>query len=123
MLPNQFTFAIILKACADSLVLELGKAVHANVITSQLDLDVSLWNALIDLYAICRRIDDAFCVFNKMPERDLVSWNAILAGYVQNGYNKKTLDFFRQIQMVELKIDEFTIATIFRICDNLVCIE
>ena len=66
MLPNQFTFAIILKACADSLVLELGKAVHANVITSQLDLDVSLWNALIDLYAICRRIDDAFCVFNKI---------------------------------------------------------
>ncbi|XP_057848024.1 pentatricopeptide repeat-containing protein At2g33680 [Cryptomeria japonica] len=122
-LPNQFTFAIILKACADSLFLELGKVVHANVITSQLDLDVPLWNALIDMYVNCGKIDDAFRVFNRMPERDLVSWNAILAGYVQNGYDKKALDLFRQMQMAELKFDEFTIATVFRICDNLVCIE
>ncbi|KAH6755778.1 hypothetical protein C2S53_009906 [Perilla frutescens var. hirtella] len=49
-------------------------------------VDILIKNSLVSLYANCGLLDQSFTVFSKMDERNVVSWNAILAAYAKNGY-------------------------------------
>ncbi len=43
-------------------------------------------NSLVDMYAKCGSMDDAWRVFNKMPSRDVVTWTAVLGGCALHGH-------------------------------------
>jgi pentatricopeptide repeat protein len=50
--------------------------------------DRSKWhvgNSLVDMYAKCGSIEDAWRVFNKMPSQNVVIWTAILGGCAMHG--------------------------------------
>ncbi|KAH9293984.1 hypothetical protein KI387_040811, partial [Taxus chinensis] len=44
-------------------------------------------------------LDEALILFNKMPQRDVVSWTAIIAGCAQNGHAEKALEIYKQMQL------------------------
>ncbi|MCO5584423.1 hypothetical protein L7F22_038350 [Adiantum nelumboides] len=92
MKPDQATYVSLLNACASLAALEQGLKVHNGIIVSYLECDLFIGNALIDLYAKCGRIKDACKVLDRMWERDVVSWNTILAGYGQHGLGYEALD-------------------------------
>jgi pentatricopeptide repeat protein len=60
--------------------LEEGTCVHQQIIQSGLELDVFVGNSLVDMYAKCGSMEDAWSVFNKMPSGNVVNWTAILGG-------------------------------------------
>jgi pentatricopeptide repeat protein len=80
-------------------------------------------NTLIDLYAKCSDIDDARKVFDTMIVHDLVSWNAMIVGYAQNGQGKNTVELFSQKHQAGMKDDEFTFASMLSACANLSAME
>jgi pentatricopeptide repeat protein len=84
--PNQFTFASILPVCASVRALDQGIQIHQEIDRSGFQCDLFVANALIDMYAKCNRMENARDVFEKMLQRDVVSWTALVAGYAQNGY-------------------------------------
>lgn len=55
----------------------------------------------MDFYARCGDMDSSRRVFDRMLERDLISWNIIVAGYVQNICDYEALMIF-QVLMVEI---------------------
>jgi hypothetical protein len=65
--PNSVTFVGVLNACATVLGLEEGRCVHQEVIQSGLELDVFVGSSLVDMYAKCGSMDNAWRVFNKIP--------------------------------------------------------
>jgi len=65
--PNSVTFVGVLKACASMVVIEEGRCVHQQIIQSGLETDVFVANSLVDIYAKCGSMEDAWGVFNKMP--------------------------------------------------------
>uniref|UniRef100_K4A609 DYW domain-containing protein n=1 Tax=Setaria italica TaxID=4555 RepID=K4A609_SETIT len=83
--PNKYTFPFVLKACSALADLRSGRAVHAHAAAAGLHTDLFVSTALIDLYIRCARFGPAANVFAKMPTRDVVAWNAMLAGYAQHG--------------------------------------
>ncbi|CAN6304137.1 unnamed protein product [Urochloa humidicola] len=83
--PNKYTFPFVLKACSALADLHSGRAVHARAAAAGLHTDLFVSTALIDLYIRCARFGPAANVFAKMPTRDAVAWNAMLAGYAQHG--------------------------------------
>eukprot|EP01018_Ginkgo_biloba_P022532 Gb_14918 [translate_table: standard] len=92
--PNQFTFASVLPACANLATL---KEVHEEIIRCRFECDVFVGSALVDMYAKCGSIENASDVFEKMPKRDIVSWNAMIAGYAQNGHVDEALKLFQEM--------------------------
>ena len=50
------------------------------MIKSQLELDVSK-NVVIDMYAICGRLETAHNLFDNMCDIDVISWNILIIGY------------------------------------------
>ncbi|GAA0183525.1 hypothetical protein LIER_30920 [Lithospermum erythrorhizon] len=54
--------------------------------------NVFAMTSLVNLYAKCGMIDDAYKVFDRMPERDLVCWNTVISGFAQNGMPEMALE-------------------------------
>eukprot|EP01018_Ginkgo_biloba_P002600 Gb_38500 [translate_table: standard] len=92
--PNQFTFASVLPACATLVALEQGMKIHEEIVRNGCQSDLFVANALVDMYGKCGSIEKARDVFDKMPQRDVVSWTAMIAAYAHNGYVDEALELF-----------------------------
>eukprot|EP01018_Ginkgo_biloba_P039317 Gb_36398 [translate_table: standard] len=95
--PNEFTFVSVLPACANLGAIEQGKEIHEEIIRNGFLSNVFVGNALVDMYAKCGSVESARKVFNKMIQRDVVSWNAMITGYAQNGYVDEALKLFQKM--------------------------
>ncbi|KAJ7513567.1 hypothetical protein O6H91_23G004900 [Diphasiastrum complanatum] len=116
MQPNNVTFVLLLKACANLAALEQGKQLHSEIIKRGFQSDVVVGNTLVDMYAKCGCTEDARELFDNMSERDVVSWNAMIAGYAQNGLGKEALALFEQMQGEGTKPDEVTYISVLSAC-------
>ncbi|KAK3002515.1 hypothetical protein RJ639_021675 [Escallonia herrerae] len=88
----RFAYASILRVCAQTGNLELGRMIHGLVLTNGLGVrKVLLANALIQMYSKCGRVGQARLVFDYSQELDGVSWNSVITGYVQSGMNSEMM--------------------------------
>ncbi|KAH9310480.1 hypothetical protein KI387_025515, partial [Taxus chinensis] len=121
--PNSATFASIIPACAKIRASEQGMEIHRRIMESGFLLDVRVANALIDMYTKCGSISKARELFDKMPQRDAISWNAIIAGYSQNGLAEKSLEIFKEMQWSCVEQNSATFASMLPACANLGVLE
>ncbi|KAF6145261.1 hypothetical protein GIB67_041456 [Kingdonia uniflora] len=80
--PSNFTYPFLFKACSSLSGVKQGEMVHTHVVKLGFECDLFVSNSLIDMYCKCLCVESAHWVFNEMLERDEVSWNTIIAGYV-----------------------------------------
>ncbi|KAK6115639.1 hypothetical protein DH2020_007908 [Rehmannia glutinosa] len=76
---------LVLKACASLSMLVFGKVLHSEIVKSGVESDVMVGTSLVDMYGKCHDIVSSRKVFDDMPERNVVSWNAMIGGYMRNG--------------------------------------
>jgi len=114
--PDHFTFSSVLPACATLAALEEGKCMHEDIIRYGLLSDIFVRNALVDMYAKCGSLQDARSLFDKMPERDVVSWSSMIAGYAQNGHFDEALKLFKQMQWTSVKSNSVTFSSVLSGC-------
>ncbi|KAJ0714474.1 putative tetratricopeptide-like helical domain superfamily, DYW domain-containing protein [Helianthus annuus] len=110
--PNKYTYPFALKACSAVRVVELGKMIHERVKSELLDDDVYVCTALVDFYAKCGLLGDARQVFDKMPSRDVVAWNAMIAGSSLHGLYNETIGLVKEMQEVGLRPNSSTVVAI-----------
>nr|AYM00665.1 pentatricopeptide repeat protein [Salvia miltiorrhiza] len=118
LLPDKHTFPFVLKACAHSFDLIEGKQTHAQVFKRGFASDVYVSNSLIHFYASCGLPKNASKVFDKMPERSLVSWNAIIDALVLAGEFYKALGMFVEM-MASFEPDGYTVQSVINACAGL----
>ncbi|CAK9204512.1 unnamed protein product, partial [Sphagnum troendelagicum] len=121
MTPDRFTFVSVINACASLRSLEEGRCIHTQIIQSGCESDLYVNNALIDMYAKCGSLEDAWRVFNKMPTRDVVAWNGMIFGHVRSGAGRKALELFQQMQ--HEKPDYVTFMGILSACASVAALE
>ncbi|PHT31044.1 hypothetical protein CQW23_27381 [Capsicum baccatum] len=88
--PGNFAFAMALKAC--SLVLDL------RIVKTDKGGDQVVYNALLGMYSQCGCFRDVLKVFEEMPERNVVSWNSLIAGFVKKRGVFEAFETFRRMQ-------------------------
>ncbi|OVA19541.1 Pentatricopeptide repeat [Macleaya cordata] len=110
--PDQFTFPRVLKACAGLGSIQIGEAIHRDIVRSGFGSDGFVLNALVDMYAKCGDIVKARKVFNKIVHRDSISWNSILTGYIRHGLLIDALGIFREMLLDGFEPDTVAISTI-----------
>eukprot|EP01018_Ginkgo_biloba_P030203 Gb_04430 [translate_table: standard] len=116
--PDSVTVANVLPACAHLAALQQGKEIHYYCIESGFESDIFVAGALIDMYVKCGSIKDARQVFDKMPQRDLVSWTAMIAGYGMHGHGEDALSLFDQMQQSGVKPDHVTFIAVLLACSH-----
>ena len=122
--PNAVTLTCILNVCGRTGAIEKGRQIHEKIITrGLLEKDIVLGNALIDMYAKCGVLAKAHQVLEELPLRDIVSWSALIAGYVQEGQGHEALTCFEQMQTEGLSGDAVTLICILKACSSTKSIE
>ncbi|AEE28713.1 Pentatricopeptide repeat-containing protein chloroplastic [Arabidopsis thaliana] len=110
--PVVYNFTYLLKVCGDEAELRVGKEIHGLLVKSGFSLDLFAMTGLENMYAKCRQVNEARKVFDRMPERDLVSWNTIVAGYSQNGMARMALEMVKSMCEENLKPSFITIVSV-----------
>ncbi|XP_057822393.1 pentatricopeptide repeat-containing protein At4g02750 [Cryptomeria japonica] len=113
---NSITFASVLPACSNLTAFEDGKQVHGGIIRDGYKTDSFVSSALVDFYAKCGCIKEAHKVFDKMTERDVVSWTAMIVGYAMHGCVNMSLQLFEQMQQSRTKPNHVTFIGLLSAC-------
>ncbi|PHT38073.1 Pentatricopeptide repeat-containing protein, mitochondrial [Capsicum baccatum] len=110
--------AYIENACAQSENVSVGKWVHVYALKMiEHEMDIMVATTLINMYAKCGKIDDAFRVFNVMPRRNVITWNAMLSGLAMQGKGNLVLDLYGQM-IREVKPDDVTFTAVLSVCSH-----
>ena len=75
------------------------------------------------MYAKCGSMEDARQVFDGMYERDMVTWTALISGYVQNQHGEEALKLFPLMLRAGMKPNEFTFSSVLKACGSLLTVE
>lgn len=110
--PDVYTFPCVLRTCGGVPDLKRGKEVHVHVIRFGYEADVDVVNALITMYVKCGDLVRARLVFDGMPKRDRISWNAMISGYFENGEYMKGLMLFIMMREVLVDPDFMTLSSV-----------
>ncbi|KAJ8899893.1 hypothetical protein K2173_019596 [Erythroxylum novogranatense] len=97
--PDRYSVTCLLKSLSDSLIGDgsLVKEVHGFVLRNELDADVFVGNALVSYYSKYDKVDLARKVFDRMSERDVVTWNSMISGYSQGGFYEECKGLYREM--------------------------
>nr|XP_043637114.1 putative pentatricopeptide repeat-containing protein At3g15130 [Erigeron canadensis]XP_043637115.1 putative pentatricopeptide repeat-containing protein At3g15130 [Erigeron canadensis]XP_043637116.1 putative pentatricopeptide repeat-containing protein At3g15130 [Erigeron canadensis]XP_043637117.1 putative pentatricopeptide repeat-containing protein At3g15130 [Erigeron canadensis] len=118
--PNEFTFSTSFKACGFVGVAENGMQIHGWCCKTGFEGFSVVGNSMIYMYSKCGRVDVAARVFDVMPERNLITWNAIIAGYAVGCNGDKSLLLFKEMQVEGKQVpDEFTFTSTLKACASI----
>lgn len=110
---TQMIFATIIKICANLKEVGFASQLHCRVLKSGFGFDPNVRTALMASYTKCKEIDNAFKLFCTMNGvRNVVSWTAMIGGYLQNGRIEQAVDFFCQMSREGVRPNHFTYSTI-----------
>ncbi|OAY75655.1 Pentatricopeptide repeat-containing protein [Ananas comosus] len=107
---NKFTASSALAAATAVPCLNYGKEIHCHIVRAGFDSDIVVWGALSDMYAKCGSIDSARRVFDESPEKDVVSWTAMIERYFDVGRREEGLWLLYEMLRVGVRPNEFTFA-------------
>uniref|UniRef100_A0ACD6A095 Uncharacterized protein n=1 Tax=Avena sativa TaxID=4498 RepID=A0ACD6A095_AVESA len=96
--PNGMAIACAISACASLKLLNQGSELHCHAIKIGSVNNVLSGNSLVDMYAKCGELVAACRIFNEIPEKDIFSWNSMVAGYAQAGYCGKAYELFCKME-------------------------
>lgn len=83
--PNDVTMIGVLSACGMKMDLQFGRWVHSYIKRKGIKGNLILNNAILDMYVKCGSVADAKRFFDKMEDKDVVSWTTMLVGYARMG--------------------------------------
>ncbi|KAI4972325.1 hypothetical protein ZWY2020_003250 [Hordeum vulgare] len=97
--PTARAFSALFKAASSPSPASpsLGAQLHAQAVVRGLrDGDNTILStAILNFYASCREPDLARRVFDRMPRRSAITWNALIKGYAHAGRRDEALALFR----------------------------
>ncbi|KAL8217832.1 hypothetical protein R6Q57_021205, partial [Mikania cordata] len=98
---NNITLSGVLSACASVGALDVGRSIDAYASEKGLQQDIYVGSALINMYAKCGTVDHAYKVFDHMPLKNKVTWNAMISALAFNGRPNEALSLFYQMSEQE----------------------
>lgn len=107
--PDKYTFTFALKACTGSMDLEEGLRLHDLISEMGFESDVYIGTALVEMYCKGGDLISARQVFDKMPVKDVVTWNIMVSGLAQNGFPCEALRLFREMHLSCVGIDHVSL--------------
>ncbi|XP_021725463.1 pentatricopeptide repeat-containing protein At1g20230-like [Chenopodium quinoa] len=122
-LPDRILLLSAVKACAASADLSKAKEIHDDAVRFRFLSDLTVGNALINMYGKCKCCEGALSVFNELPVRDVISWTSLLSSYVSCGFLGDALIVFREMGLCGLRPNEVTVSSILPACSKLKCLD
>jgi len=119
MKPDHFTVASVMSACGQLGVLRVARQLHGTLHKNCIEINVFVYNSLVDMYAKCGAIHEAFRVFTKLPAKDVVSYNVMISGFASHGHGEDALKLFSGMLERGIQPDRITFLGILYACSQI----
>lgn len=119
--PNEYTFSVLLRACATPSLWNVGLQIHGLLVRSGLERNKFSGSSIVYMYFNSgSNLGDACCAFHDLLERDLVAWNVMISGFARVGDFSMVHRLFSEMWGVEgLKPDDCTFVSLLKCCSSL----
>ncbi|CAN6464087.1 unnamed protein product [Victoria cruziana] len=121
--PDEATAVTILSACARLQSVAFGKTVHGYLVRNFSENSVAPGTALVNFYCKCDLLRSAYIVFERMPRKDLICWNAMIAGNAELGKGGNAIVLFSQMLKEKVKPDDITFVGLLTGCAHAGLVE
>ncbi|GFY84744.1 pentatricopeptide repeat (PPR) superfamily protein [Actinidia rufa] len=123
--PNQGTFVSVLAACSNLAGLGEGQQIHQVICKTVHQNDAFVASALINMYSKCGELGTARKMFEDgfVNQRDLVSWNGIIAAYAHHGCGSKAISLFKEMINLGIKPNDVTYVGLLAACSHTGLVE
>lgn len=120
---DYITLVSVLSASANLGVLGTGKWLHELAVLKGLEDNVSVTNALINMYAKCGDTDSARNVFERLGRKSVVSWTSMIGACASYGFGSDALDLFSRMKKEGISPSSLTFTTILNACRHAGLVE
>ncbi|KAF5179777.1 Pentatricopeptide repeat-containing protein [Thalictrum thalictroides] len=114
--PDSTTLSSLVSACSNVDNLKWGMGIHDIVIKFGLDSVICVCNTLLTMYSESGRLEDAVRLFRDIPEKDLISWNSMMASFGQNGEYQNALGLLADLHGTNEISNHVTFASALAAC-------
>ncbi|KAK6934926.1 E motif [Dillenia turbinata] len=118
--PDNYTYPIVLKACAGLGAVEEGMQIHGHVFKLGLEDDVFVQNSLINMYGKCGEGHNSCVAFEKMDQKSVASWSAIIAAHARLELWRECLRLCRDMMSEGCwRVEESILVSVLSACTHL----
>lgn len=115
--PDDCSFVCAISACSSLSSPSQGKQMHSLVIKSEIKVNqISVNNSLVAMYSKCGNLENGRRFFDRMPERNTISYNSMIAGYAQHGLGKEALCLFGEMTQLGNSPTNVTFVSVLSAC-------
>ncbi|CAL5053858.1 unnamed protein product [Urochloa decumbens] len=123
--PGARTYSLLLQECVNRRDVRLGKRIHARMVATGFHCGEYITTKLLIFYA---KIGDLGCtqkLFDGMPHRSVVAWNAMISGCARGDAEaqERAVDLFVAMRAEGLAPDQFTFSSALCACARLAALE
>ncbi|KAH7301358.1 hypothetical protein KP509_23G021700 [Ceratopteris richardii] len=105
-----------MKACFCKSSIDSGRQIHSDIIKLGFEIDLLVCNTLITMYIKSGNFDDGRLIFMSIPEKDLVTWNALISGFADHGWALDTFFLFAEMYKKGYEPTLVTYLSIIKAC-------
>lgn len=113
LMPSQATFVAVMNSCINLKIPVHGEFIHAKVIRSGFKSDVVVGTTLVDFYSKCGELVNAHKCFDEIEDKNLVSWNALILGYSNQGSSTSVI-LLQQMLQLDYQPNEFSFSAVLK---------
>ncbi|KAF4367931.1 hypothetical protein F8388_002542 [Cannabis sativa] len=107
--PSELTFVSVFRSCK---VARIAHQLHADAIKLGFEAHPAVSNAAINMYSCCGDLNAAHMVFQRLGNKDIVSWNSMISSFFQGNDGKLGILAYLEMQRAGIKPDEFTFGSL-----------
>ncbi|XAR62881.1 hypothetical protein NMG60_11017796 [Bertholletia excelsa] len=114
--PTEFTLSSAASSASSLLPAEQGSQFHSLVVKLGMESDRVVASSLVEMYTKFGLIDTSIRIFAEINVKDLISWNTMILGLIQNGRVAETLQLFKELLERGPAPDEITLLGVLLAC-------
>ncbi|KAI3409714.1 DYW_deaminase domain-containing protein [Psidium guajava] len=122
--PDALSISTLLPACARMTACKHGKEIHGHLLRSGMKLNLTIQNAIMDMYMKAGYIEYALKIFKGIDRRDVISWTVMILGYSIHGEGNLALSLFHKMEEdAGIQIDELAYDAVLHACVTACAVE
>nr|GLL26407.1 pentatricopeptide repeat-containing protein At3g49740 [Ipomoea trifida] len=109
LMPTGLTFVSLMSSCFDAMT---ATQIHALVVKQGFEVCTSVSNAAMTMYSNCQDLKATCLIFERIKEKDIVSWNAMITSYAQENLSGEAILAYLEMQREGVVADKFTLGSL-----------
>ncbi|XP_071722987.1 pentatricopeptide repeat-containing protein At1g18485-like [Rutidosis leptorrhynchoides] len=118
MKRDVVSFMGALSACSNQSATKQGREIHGVAIRKHLNSHLFVSNSLLDFYTKSGRIDLANKIFDRIPNKDVASWNTMVLGYGMLGEFDTAINLFEAMKEDGVEYDSVSYIAVLTACSH-----